>query len=216
MGFKKISAAFFAALLVLSCEKPYEVDYPLAVDSRLVKLSSKAGKTRVVVWSDRDWKCGLWSQDKVWATLDRESGHGMGDMLFTYEANPGVTRSLAIALSAGAVKDTVWMQQAGAITAPRFTPATRNFSPSSAGGHLGTTVTTNLSPCFDRIVPIIKWTEGDGGWISGVKVASEGISFDVAVNISGSVRKAEILFDIPGMVEPSPFPAALITVTQNP
>lgn len=216
MGYRHILLAAALVLMLSSCDKPYSIDIPLAVDSRLVKLTKKEGKTRVVVWSDRDWKCSLYSDIKAWATLDKTEGHGMGDIMFTYEANPGVTRNIAIALSAGALKDTVWMQQAGNITAPRFTPANRNFAATSSGGRMTTAVTTNLAPCFERIVPSVSWTQGDGGWISGITVDASGIAFDVAMNVTGSVRKAEIIFDIPGMVEPSPFPAAVLTITQNP
>ena len=214
---KKILLAFALLAGLWSCDKPYEWDKPLAVDSRLVKLTAKEGKTRVIVYSDRNWTCSVHSEeDGDWGRIDKSGGSGLGDMLFTYEANPGVTRTLAIALAAGAVKDTVRMQQAGAITAPRFVPATRNFTVASAGGSQSTTVNTNLTPCLHRLTSSVKWTEGAGGWISGIAVADGKITFTVSQNSSGSSRKAEIRFDIPGMVEPSPFPGAVITVTQNP
>lgn len=62
-------AALAFLLLVQACDKPFEFDRPLAVSSRAVTLSEKAGSTHVMVYSNGPWTASF-TEPVKWASLD--------------------------------------------------------------------------------------------------------------------------------------------------
>ena len=105
-----------AILLLSSCEKKFQLDLDLAVDSHEYSLSSKAGQARIFFYTNKSWKISLEPADCSWATLSRTSGNGKEDveeLLFTYEENPDPDRQVKLIIKAGDLKEEVVMFQKG-------------------------------------------------------------------------------------------------------
>lgn len=115
----KTGALIIAALSVLlSCDKPFELDLPLAVDSHEFKLSSKAGQARVFFYTNRAWTLTVEPADCSWATVNRTSGNGQEDVeeiLFKYELNEDADRKAILHITAGELKDSIVMSQTGIV-----------------------------------------------------------------------------------------------------
>ena len=108
-----VIAATFA---FLSCNKPFELDLPLAVDSHEYHLSSKAGKARIFFYTNRSWTLTLEPADCAWASVNRTSGNGQDDVeeiLFTYDQNQDPDREVMIHITAGDLKESITMFQTG-------------------------------------------------------------------------------------------------------
>ena len=72
---------FFAA-----CQREYQLTTSLSVTASSLKLSSAAGSTRLIVYSNTDWTVSL-AKETEWASLNKLSGYGMNDIEFSYSAN---------------------------------------------------------------------------------------------------------------------------------
>lgn len=108
-----ISLFIGASLLcICSCQQKAEFDNPLGLLTETTLLSSEAGSTPILVYSNTQWKVSL-TENVDWAGIDRLSGDGMGQVKFNYAENYGPERSVGVAFEAGAVRDTVYMIQAG-------------------------------------------------------------------------------------------------------
>ncbi len=110
---KKIFA-YIAALIMLlaaaSCTKPVEYAHTLGLGSEKNVLSSASGSTPVIVYSNTDWTARFESPVD-WAGLDRLSGTGIGQVIFSYDVNYGDERSVVIIFSAGGEERSITMVQ---------------------------------------------------------------------------------------------------------
>ena len=113
----KTGALVIAALSVLlSCDKPFELDLPLAVDSHEFKLSSKAGQARIFFYTNRAWTLTVEPADCAWATVSRTSGNGQEDVeeiLFKYDLNEDADRKAILHITAGELTESITMSQTG-------------------------------------------------------------------------------------------------------
>ena len=84
---RMLAVALTAALLGPGCQKDFKWNEPLAVTQNGLNLTSPAGSTRVTVYSTGRWKAEM--AEGAWGEVSEVSGNGIGDFLFTYEANNG-------------------------------------------------------------------------------------------------------------------------------
>ena len=108
-----IIAAMFA---LLSCNKPFELNLPLAVDSHEYHLSSKAGVARIFFYTNRSWTLTVDPEDCTWASVNRTSGNGQEDVeeiLFTYDKNQDPDRQVILHITAGDLQESITMFQTG-------------------------------------------------------------------------------------------------------
>ena len=109
-------ATFVALTMALTgCDQPYEMDLPLAVTSRDLQLEKTAGSTHVLVYSDGEWTARL-TRPVKWASIDRQSGFGNHEIVFSYSANYGISRKIGVIFQKGALADTVVFTQAGSLS----------------------------------------------------------------------------------------------------
>ena len=94
---KKILLIFSLFALLASCDKPFEMDLPLSVAQRNISLTKDAGSTHVLVYADGDWTA-TFTEQISWASLNKVSGSGNSDLVFTYSANYGINRKVGIVL----------------------------------------------------------------------------------------------------------------------
>ena len=108
---------FIAALLAfISCEKPFKLELPLAVDSREYHLSKKEGVARIFFYTTKSWTITLEPADCEWASLNRTSGSGEDDVeeiLFSYDENVDPDREVTIVINAGELQEQIKMFQTG-------------------------------------------------------------------------------------------------------
>lgn len=115
----RLALPLVASLLCLfGCDKPYSIEYPLAVDSNAYNITAKAGKTRVFFYTDRAWTVSLEYEPatRQWASLDKYSGNGEADveaLMLTYEKNPYQERKVTIVINAGDLQEEITFTQAG-------------------------------------------------------------------------------------------------------
>ena len=113
------SLLFIAALLVFSaCEKPFQLNLPLAVDSNEYNLSAKAGQARIFFYTTQQWNLSLEPEDCSWATVNATSGNGQADVeeiVFTYDQNDDADRQVTLVITAGDLQEKVTMFQKGSV-----------------------------------------------------------------------------------------------------
>ena len=122
---RMLAVALTAALLGPGCQKDFKWNEPLAVTQNGLNLTSAAGSTRVTVYSTGRWKAEM--AEGAWGEVSEVSGNGIGDFLFTYEANNGVSRRARILVSGEGEEQEIVLTQAGAVTEPTLALAETEF-----------------------------------------------------------------------------------------
>ena len=208
-----LAALALAAAAVFSCEKPFEMNLPLAVNSRKLTLESNSGSTHILVWSDGNWTADFGRQID-WGSLNKLEGTGNGDILFSYAANYGVTRSVDLILSKGELRDTIVLVQKGQLSGDEVqlsfkSPAVTLLKNAYA---VYSPVTTSLIYSTDMIVPQVEFFDAENvslgvvtagqdapdtlhvtPWIKNLAVddnAGLNIRYDVDENTTGAPRFA--------------------------
>ncbi len=106
-----------ASLLVFaSCDKPFTLELPLAVDSHEYILSSKEGEARIFFYTTMPWNIAFEPADCSWGSLNRTSGTGeeaVEEILFTYQENQDPDRQVTLVISAGELQERITLSQTG-------------------------------------------------------------------------------------------------------
>lgn len=108
-----IYIAVAAALMcAAACQKPpVEYAHTIGLGSEKNVLSASGGSTPVVVWSNTTWTARF-DTPVDWAGLDRLTGEGIGQVVFSFEVNnTGEERSVSIIFTAGDEECSILMVQ---------------------------------------------------------------------------------------------------------
>ena len=213
--FRILAGLSLAAAAVLSCDKPFEMDLPLAVNSHKLTLSSASGSTHILIYAVGDWTA-CFGKEIGWGSLNKLGGTGNSDIEFSYAANYGVTRSVDLVLANGELRDTIVLVQNGILSGDNVSLSFK--SPSlillKNGYGVKTPVSTSLLYSTDMMVPMVEFFDSEGlsqgvvtagqdipdtlkvsPWISNMRLDSEDgidLSYDVAENSTGEARRAVI------------------------
>ena len=107
----------FASLLAFaSCDRPFTLELPLAVDSNEYILSSKEGEARIFFYTTMPWNIVLEPDECSWGTLSRTSGTGseaVEEILFTYQENLDPDRKVTLVINAGDLQEKITISQTG-------------------------------------------------------------------------------------------------------
>ena len=141
--FLSVLAAAAAAVAVFSCDKPYELDLPLAVTNHNLTLQKTAGSTHILIYADGPWTAGFTHQAD-WASLNKLSGEGNHDIVLSYSANYGVSRMIGIVLTKGELRDTIKVTQKGNITEGSLTFENAAVSLLKSSADISSTISTNI------------------------------------------------------------------------
>ena len=145
-------ATFVALTMTLTgCLKDYEMDLPLAVTSRDLTLDKAAGSTHVLVYSDGEWTARL-TRPVKWASIDRKSGFGNHEIVFTYAANYGISRKIGVVFQKGALADTVVFTQAGSLSEAQLSFNSTATSLVRSAAKVYSPISTNLQYALGDIV----------------------------------------------------------------
>lgn len=182
------------------------MDLPLSVAQRNISLSKEAGSTHVLVYADGDWTA-TFTEPILWASLNKVSGTGNSDLVFTYSANYGINRKVGIVLQKDQLRDTVWMNQTGTISQPIYNPEVSDVALYKYEGMVTVFATGNVYYCADAIYATAIYPKADGSeeevlidgkdtdpahWITSFSAKYDRFSFNTVANPSSSVRTAKV------------------------
>lgn len=211
---KKIFTILSVVLLFVSCDKPFEMDLPLSVAQRKISLAKSAGSTHVLVYADGAWSAAF-TEPVKWASINKLSGYGNSDIVFSYSENYGIARKVGLVLTKDDLRDTVFFSQAGLVTSPNFTVETSEVDVLQCGGTASVFAESNLFYCAEALYAYAAYTDasgnteevlvsGDDGnpahWIRSFTPSYDKFTFEVAANPSGELR--EVVLKI-GINDPS-------------
>ncbi len=196
ISIKTILVSFLsAALAVTGCNKPFELDLPLAVNSREIDLDNLTGSTHILVYADGAWNVKF-SEAVEWASIDRLSGDGNSEIVLSYAANFGLPRRLAIAFSRNEHVDTVVVNQAGAFSEPSLSWPCDSVVLSKDAGKVEFEIASNLYYSLQNVDCEVNYGAGQSDWISDVLFDGRKLSMSVAGNSADAARRASMDFSV--------------------
>lgn len=224
---KRISVILAAIALAAACDKPFEMDLPLSVAQRSISLSKDAGETHVLVYADGEWTASF-TEPVEWASLNKVSGYGNSDLVFSYSSNYGIARRVGIVLSKGDLRDTVNMTQAGPVTLASYKLASSSIELPETPGNVTVGATSNLYYSTDALTVTAIYTDAEGvrdtvrvdgtssgpdHWILSAEPEYDCFNFTVDYNVGTYSRSAEIII---GIDDPTGRPLrTILKVTQG-
>ena len=207
---KKVLIIISALISLVACDSPFEMDLPLSVAQRKISLSKEAGATHVLVYADGEWTA-TFTEPVEWGSLNKVSGYGNSDLVFSYSANYAITRQVSLVLAKDELRDTIVFTQAGMITTPVFEPAVKEVPLFNTAGTAVIDASSNLLYCADAIYAYALYPAADGSeetilidghdndpahWITAFSSGHDKFTFKVAANASGAERAAKLKITI--------------------
>ena len=188
-----MAAALFMLPFAASCDMPYEIEQPLGVTTKTVKLQARAGETPVVVYAAGDWTADL-TENVDWASIDRLKGHGLSEIKFAYSQNFGAARKVGIIFySSKEIPDTVMMIQAAGNEKPIFQFTKEEVTAPKNQGKIVLGFKTDLIYDMEDILSEVEYDQEDSkDWISNVEITAENVTLDIAENSTGMDRTATL------------------------
>lgn len=153
------AAAAFGALV--SCDKPYEMDLPLAVSQHKITLPKEAGSTHIIVYSDGAWTARL-GTPVTWGGLNKVSGEGNSDIVFNYSANYGLSRTVNLILAKGELRDTIAINQNGAQTEGSIAFESTAVTMIKSASRVSMPLTTNVPSSVEAARVSVEFFDADG------------------------------------------------------
>ncbi|MBO9619503.1 MAG: BACON domain-containing protein [Niabella sp.] len=180
---------FVLGLFVMTgCTKEAAFHTDLAMDQRVIVAPATADTVNMVVYSS-----GSWTMEAIdaapWATISKGSGSGKAyATVITTDNSANLPRSARFVVKSGAKADTVQLGQKGIV--PTIAITATSVAAPAAGGAIQTAINTNL-PLNIMSVGYIYDANGSD-WISGLQIANNNLSFNVAANGTTAARTATI------------------------
>lgn len=193
-----------------ACDRPFELDLPLSVAQRKISLSKDAGSTHVLVYADGEWTAAF-TEPVEWGSLNKVSGYGNSDLVFSYSANYAIARQVSLVLAKDELRDTIVFTQSGMITTPVFEPSVKEVPMFNTAGTAVIDASSNLLYCSDAIYAYALYPTADGSeetvlidgqdtdpahWITSFSSGHDKFTFKVAANASGAERTARLKITI--------------------
>ena len=182
------------ALSLTACEdKPFEPSIDLGVNNETVKLANKESETPVSIYSTGDWNVRLEPQVD-WASVNRASGSGNGQVLLSYKSNPQSIRRVTMVITRGGVQRRILFEQEGDAVTFRFKLDGREMTFEKMQAKRYLTFATNLpNDQFANVeVRDMHYVEGEEGWMSDIRIEGRVLAFDVTENETGAPRSASL------------------------
>jgi hypothetical protein len=176
-------------LLCASCTKKDDFTFntDLALDSRFIILNAPADTTKIVVYSDHNWT--IENRDNAsWITVQKGSGNGTAYAIVSVTDNPSdYPRASTLLFKSGSKTDTLKLGQRGLIT-PTIAIKATTVSAAAAGATISTAITATLP----LNVMDVSYSGDGSSWISGLAIANNNLTFNVAANPTSAARSSKI------------------------
>lgn len=176
-------------LLLTACRKKedYQFTTDLGLDTRVIRLQANADTTRIIVYSEGDWRMET-ADETDWVSFQVASGSGKDDAMVAVTDNNGqLPRMAKLIVRAGGKTDTIRLQQLGLTPEITISDATAQSIPN--GGVLKTPITTNIA--LEQMTVSYQYdSSGQTSWISQLKIDNGYLYFKVDSNRSIVNRNA--------------------------
>ncbi len=211
----KLAIVAILALPVVSCQKPYEMDLPLAVSRANFTVKKDAGQIFFIVYSQEKWTAEF-ETPVTWARLSRTSGDNQTQVNVLYDENPDLSRGVNIIVRSGNLTKTVYVSQnAGLSGEVSYALENQAISLLKESYKVNIAARSNVPASnFALAVGSVNYvTEGEE-WINNIVIGEEQLSFDVAENTTAEVRQAMVTITFPVAEWDTPV-TAMVAVTQG-
>lgn len=181
-------------LLFTQCERKFEMDLSLSVNTEEMHLDPVEGKTKILVYADGDWNVSL-AEDADWLALDRISGSGNGDILFSYSQNFGVSRTAVLWVTKGSEKKQVKIIQSGLDASFRFSKS--KYTITKNPFKITLPIINDLKSNVKNLtVDYLYDDETSEKWVSAVEFTDNGLVFQALENNAGRNRTVRIYMTV--------------------
>lgn len=188
------SMALLLLTLLMGCERKFELDLSLSVNTNEMHLEAPEGKTKIMVYSDGDWSVAV-KEEADWLALDRLSGTGNSDILFSYSQNFGVSRSATLVISKGKEKQEVKIIQAGLNAAFRFSKS--KYTITRNPFQINLPIVNDLKSNIKNIkIDYLYDDETSEKWITEASFTDNGFQFKALENNAGRNRTARVYLTV--------------------
>lgn len=197
-----------AATLTAMCACNKKEDFFIKVDSYAIELSCEAGSDHIMVYSSGSWNAAL-ENEIDWGSINKNSGSGDGEIVFTYQANNGVSREVNLIVFKDGVAETINIIQKGVVTDPQMKIVPAEAKLINMNSDLRLEFHNNFeSSVQDVKIFVAEYKDGQAGeaipaeelgeqnWIHSCSLDSEFLYFSVRKNNTGAERVAEIILSI--------------------
>src|SRR5690606_18725680 len=181
-------------LIVIGCEKKYELDLSLALATEEIHLKPEEGNTKIMVYSTADWQVSV-KEETDWLTLNTTTGSGNEDILFSYNRNFGITRKATLIITKGSEKKELTIIQDGQDASFRFTKS--KYMVTRNPFHITLPILNDLESNISRInVEYLYDDETSEKWINNAKLTANGFEFDLLENKNNRTRTVRIYLTV--------------------
>lgn len=181
-------------LIVIGCEKKYELDLSLALATEEIHLKPEEGNTKIMVYSTGDWQVSV-KEETDWLTLNTTTGSGNEDILFSYNRNFGITRKATLIITKGSEKKELTIIQDGQNASFRFTKS--KYMVTRNPFHITLPILNDLESNISRInVEYLYDDETSEKWINNAKLTVNGFEFDLLENKNNRTRTVRIYLTV--------------------
>ena len=210
----KLALVAFLALPVGSCQKPYEMDLPLAVSRANFTVKKEAGQVFFIVYSQGKWTAEF-ETPITWAQLSRTSGDNHTQVNVTYDENADLSRGVNIIVRSGDLTEKVYLSQKAGISGDiAYNPEMQSVNLLNGNYSVNIAARSNVPEANMAIATSsVNYVAEGEEWIQNIKIADDKVTFDVLDNKSGVVRQAIVSITFPVAAWDTPI-AAMIAVTQ--
>ncbi len=188
------SLALILLTLLMGCERKFDLGLSLSVNSNEMHLEATEGKTKVMVYADGDWNVAV-KEEADWLALDRVSGTGNSDLLFSYSQNFGVSRSATLVISKGNEKQEVKIMQAGLNAAFRFSKS--KYTITKNPFQINLPIVNDLKSNVKNIkIDYLYDDETSEKWITEASFTEDGFQFKALENNAGRNRTVRVYLTV--------------------
>ncbi|MBQ2703615.1 MAG: BACON domain-containing protein [Alistipes sp.] len=211
----KLAIVAVLALPVGSCQKPYEMDLPLAVSRAKFTVKREAGQIFFIVYSQDKWTAEF-ETPVTWAQLSRTSGGNQTQVNVSYDENSDLSRGVNIIIRSGNLTKKVYLSQNAGISGDisyslehqALTLLKEPFSVELAA------VSNVPAANMDIAVGSVNYVNEGDEWIQNINITAEKVTFDVSENSTGQIRQAIVTITFPVAEWDTPI-TTMVVVTQN-
>jgi uncharacterized protein (UPF0262 family) len=211
----KLAIVAIRALPVGSCQKPYEMDLPLAESRAHFTVNKEAGQVFFIVYSQANWTAEL-ERPVTWLHLSRTSGSNYQQINVSYDENADLSRGVNIIVRSGNLTKKVYVSQKAGMSGDISYNIEHQSVSLLKGAFTVNIAASNNIPAsnFALVEGNVDYIAGGEAWIQNISIGEEKLSFDVAENTTGEVRQAILKIVVPVAEWDTPI-TTMVAVTQG-
>lgn len=216
----KLKHILIAVMIVAACSERYEIFDDLGISSHTLNIAQTPGETHIAVYSTGPWSVALDSYVD-WASVNKVSGEGLGDFVFSWSANYGVARSVNILVSKEGKTETINVIQAGLVTSPYISLDRSKVVLPRQETKYSVPMKTNLGYSVkdfrgravyynEKADTLEIGSDSPSAWVSSCDILSDRMEFTIKTNTSGKERRADLMVYMPSVSGPETYASVSI------